>query len=469
MGVTERNSCDEDSSPPAALPARGEIAASAAMMADVRSHGAVGAALRALFVPGGDAKRFGTFMRESVAMREDNLVAAAAKARLRLQDNAYELLSARDLLSNSLLTLGDASAKALQVSNEVSSANDSLTRMLAARKSLDATLEIVTRTRMLVRMYARAEDMAASRRLHAALRTLGRLDEAAAEARDEDVLRALIPPTHPLRADMVSHVRRALTSWLVALRSDMPLIGSFVTSYVRRRARGSSQTSAGGDVRGSGGVPMWIPAVYDDERGIRSGGPSTSSKWWKSAQSSGSTSGRHSQGVRRSSNMVVAKSGDSISGDADEKDIDWSNHSPPRISMRLLLTCVLTCRDLGTLVEFAEDYRRERAKQFEAGIDAILQEQTSADTEVLSAVERHARLISFILSFFTVERAVAKYSAIALIPPTLLSALWNSALEVVATTAPNAIDLNDETAKRLRMDSVVLRHFARIYGFDNSP
>jgi hypothetical protein len=452
------------STPPAARP-RAEVAATAAMMADVKLHGAVGAALRALFLPGGDALRFGALMRESVESREGILVAAAAQARLRLQDNAYELLSARDLLADSSATLGDASAAASAALTEVSAASERLKHIVAARKALDATLEIVARTRTLVRIYARAEDMAAGRRLHGALRTLGRLDEAAAAARDDDVLRELLPPSEPLRADMVAHVRRALLAWLNAVRADMPAIGSFVLSFVRQRARAAHAGGSGDAVRAVG--PVWIPTVYDDERGYGAGGPASSLRLQRGLQSGAgvSASSRQFVDVRqpgsRASELGV--------GDVEIDDVDRSNRSPPRVSMRLLLTCVLTCRDLGRLDGFGDDYRRERAKQLESGIGAILQEKSNANGNPLSSADRYARLVNFIVSFFTVERAVATYSSTALVPPALLTGLWDSAFEIATSTAAEISEESDaDEVRRVRALANVLRYYARMYEFERS-
>lgn len=433
-------------------------------MADVRTHGPVGAALRALFLPGHDTPRLGDLLRNAVHERDSALVAAAASTRLRVHDHAYELLSARDLVSGSSTALSDAETGARAAAAEVERAAAALSRAAAARAALDATLHIVARTRMLVRVYARAEDMAASRRLHAALRTIGRLDEAAAAARDEDVLRALIPPMEPLREDMAAHVRRAFSAWLAAVRMDTPVVGAYVVAYVRRRAR-EAAAGGGGAVDGEA---VWIPAVCDDERSVKSGGRWSSSNVLHSLQRGSRASGRYGQGVRSPTAGREYPGGESGFGDAAEDEFGLNSASAPRVAMRLILTCVLTCRDLGTLDEFAEDYRRERTKQLEAGLDGILSDQAGTSSSMAGGAERHSRLITFILGFFTVERAVTTYGATSLLSNAMLDTLWSSACDAAVKNGQAVSENSADDAKLVRFNAATLRHFGRVYGFSTS-
>jgi hypothetical protein len=163
--------------------------------------------------------------------------------------------------------------------------------------------------------------------------------------------------------------------------------------------------------------------------------------------------------------------------------------------MRLLLTCVLTCRDLGRLDGFAADYCRERAKQLDAGIDAILQDrskplvppdatatarsslppppprqspQTLQALQSLRRVEEHARLSALVTGFFTVERAVATHSSTRLVAPTLMDQMWAHASGIVSQSAADTGRVDAEGAKRLRASQHAFRSFARMYGFEEA-
>lgn len=464
---------------------------------DVRRYGPLGAALRALFLPSGDPGKFAELMGESISACDKTLVDTAGRSRLRLQDNAYELLAARDVLHESSESLSASAKAAEEASANVQKAQEELAGAVVARKNIDSSLDVVSRTRALLRVYARAEDMTASRRLHTATRALERLDEDLASVPDGAVLTELIPPSEPLRTEMLVHIRRALRLWLTTIHPETSLVGGRALSFARKKLR--SAQSAIADVGDSsrpvgaadiGGLSFleklpvqeqWIPPVLDDERGIDiSSMPS--SRFLSALKlpdvSAGVLSGGPLSPHRRSPAGQGVMGGDPSAHAAPAASPPRSataDQMQPKVPMRLLLTCVLTCRDLGHLDSFSRDYQRERAKQLENGIDAIQEvyQRKATPTESSAAVpiaqrcvERHTRLATFVAGFFVVERAVETFSSTQLLGSDAHGALWKYASEKVIDAAADTAHVDSAGIRRIRLTQLAFLSLAKLYGFE---
>lgn len=434
----------------------GNSAAKLSIAESVQSHGAVGAAVRAVFLKDGNVSAFIDYIQEAISGRDAALVAAATKSRLRIHDNACELLDSRDMLSETASTLDTAAASAVAASSEVERAKCELARCVTARRNLDDALEVIARTRSLVRVYARAEDMVSARRLHAALQTLARLDSESAAVSDKDVLREVVPRSLPLRSEIIVHVRRALHTWLNSVRSDLPVVGAFALSRafneVERRKATSSNEQSLGDVSISAQL-RWIPQVREDDIGI--GGASSRKAASVSPPAHGSTvrSG-HSYGNEVTSPVIL--SGPSK---LTESSLSSSGTQTPTVSMRSLLTCVLACRDLDRMSELSTDYERERAGQLEAGIDRI------SSLGKTKGAKLHSQIAAFAAGFFVVERAVESYTGASLMDPESLDQLWSYSKERIAQLR-QAIETTENDAVAIeRMDKTdaEIACFERIY------
>lgn len=413
------------------------------LLAQISTHGPVGAAIRTVLLRDPETVQdFCGTMRNQILQCDENLVASAAKARLRVQDEAYELLSARDMLADSSESLGATADSAEETSKLISSACEYLKLAVVARENADAALEVISETRALVRMYARAEDMMGNRRIHSALRTLKRLDEADELASKESVLRELIPPTDPLRVEMMGHVRRALLNWVGAVRRQVLDVGTFALASIIRQGwepllqvPGMASTSAS--------AKPWFPAVLDDEKGIGFGGVAP---LLASARDSGIAEQRRNESSAASIGYCP--------------ETDSAHTAPPRVSMRLLLTAILSCRDLDRLECFRSDYSRERLKELSTGIESVM-DSYSGDRG--SVVKLHSHLATFVAGFFTIERTVESYSSMNLIDPTTLGEMWSQAWCVVTDLSASISSLSSEDAAAMKATETELSSFARVY------
>lgn len=445
---------------------------SAAMVAvanDVQTHGALGAALRAVFLTNRDSSAFSQYMCDAIAGRDAALVAAATKSRLRIHDNACELLDARDMLSESASTLKSACSAATAATTDVDRAKADLAKCVTARQNLDEALEVAARTRSLVRVYARAEDMVSARRLHAALQTLSRLDASSSAVPDDAVLRDLLPQSAPLRSEILVLVRRALHTWLNTVRSDLPAVGAFALSRAfddaeRRKTASRDEQNSGKansrfedlkDVEEMDSLARlrWIPEVREDDIGI--GGGSSRRVASSTAMSQGSTPRAEPGYAKDSTSSSLALSGTPKSKESTEA----GNHAP-RISMRSLLTCVLACKDLERTSELSTDYERERAGQLESGIDRI-----SASDRATGA-KLHAQVAAFVAGFFVAERTVESYTGVGLMEAESVAQLWSYSLGRIAQLR-NTIEASETdvaTMEQIGKTDAALMHMGLIYG-----
>lgn len=451
---------------------------------NVKRCGPVGASLRALFLAPRSPREFDAYAEESIATFDNALVDLAGRSRLRLQENAYELLAARDMLHESSESLASASAAAEEASSAVSKAQEALAEAVVARKNIDAALDVVSRTRALVRMYARAEDMTASRRSHTAARTLERLEQSIAAAPEQSVLSDLVPPSEPLRGDILVNARRSLRLWLTSVISETSLVGGRALSFARRTAKAMHGTRVDpddasinvGSEAGYVSIPLkalpvedqWIPAVLDDERGVDVASI-TSSRFLNVAKSPDSSS--HGSPGQRDvpSNGITSRTSYQTQPVSDRQTLT-------RIPMRFLLNSVLACRDLGRVDAFFVEYQRERAKQLEHGVESILEEYRSGaiPTEESSAVpiahpcvDRHVRLATFVAGFFVVDCAAERYSMTSLLSSDARIAMWKYACAKVNESAADTADVDFEGMKRIRATQSAFVSLAQLYGFEN--
>lgn len=384
--------------------------AHAAHMSSIASFGAVGAALGALCLDAAGHSAFADVVRRQIGGCDAELVSASAAARLRVQDEAYELLSARDALAEGCEALGATARAAERAEGRVRAESEAVGRAGRARANADRALEVVARTRGLVRMFARAEDLLEGRRVHAAVRTLERLARADGEA-GEGVLRELLPEAGVLREEVLAQGRRAVVAWGGRVRGEVVEVGRF----------GVGVGEGGRDGFGT----MWLPEVRDVGAGA---------------------GGQGEGGLR-------------VEGGE-----DGEVAAAPRVSMRGLLAAILSCRDLGRMESFGEDYARERRKELGAGIEAIAGLYADAGGGGKADVQLQSHLIAFVAGFFVVERAVEAYSGVRLIEAAVLGEMWGQGWGVVTAMA-SVGGLSAENLGAMKEGKKALSAFAVVYRF----
>jgi hypothetical protein len=449
---------------------------------DAKRYGPVGAALRSIFSETGDVDDFSSHVKESIADIDAALLDAAAKSRLRLHDNAYDLLDARDLLADEDGKLDAAEFSIADATENVAVANEVLKGHVKARENLDQSLEIIARTRALVQMFSRAEAMIAARNFHAALRMIDRLDSAVLSSQDGQVLLDVVPSSAPLRAEINAHVRRSLHAWLTAVRTELPAIGAHALSLALQdassRIKSTASVSASaasaateGPLSAESQKAVWIPRIREDDRTAAAG---SSGRRMPRTSSVASARPRGAHEANELGHAMPGSSGNPTVGRQRRRDLRDDGDAAPAISMRPLLTCILACRDMDRMAEFAEDYERERTNQLGAGIDNIssfnaLSKSSSGASSASKLADQHAALVAYVAGFFVSECAVEFHADMRLLRDVTAVELWRFARDRLAKLS-SAISSHGEssTSRHVKKAEIALARLARIYNLDES-
>jgi hypothetical protein len=446
---------------------------------DAKRYGPVGAALRSVFFEDRNVDAFATNVKDSIANIEEELLAEAAKSRLRLHDNAYDLLDARDLLADEEGKLDTAEASIAEATENVAVANDVLKGHVKARQNLDQSLETLARTRALVQMFRRAEAMIATRNLHAALRMLDRLDSAVISAQDGDVLLDVVPSSAPLRAEIAAHVRRSLHAWITAVRTEIPAIGAHALSLahddVKSGVRTASSATVSAASAGADGPvseelekSTWVPRTGEDDRGAPAGAARRIPRY-------PAANAARPRGSQEAANYASAPPGgvNSGAGRSRRGDPREETIAPPVITMRPLLACLLVCGDMDRMAEFAEDYERERTNQLGAGIDSIMSfnalAKTRSETDpVKKLAEQHSALVAYVAGFFVSECAVEVHSDVRLLRDDTAVELWRFARDKIVKLGSTITGHAESSMTRhVRKTETALARLASMYNLDD--
>lgn len=188
-------------------------------------------ALRTAFSHDADPELFISRATDQIRQVQGTIIETCSKNRIRVDDNLYALLEARDAIAEQNTELDKSAATAANITNGVNHAVDRLNEKINVRRNLDAALAIAAQTRKLTRMYARIEDTIDSRRLYTALRMLRALEEELRSIKPGTVLLELIPDTHRLRAQITMHSRKAFHSWLTTVRKFHLALGEYALNH----------------------------------------------------------------------------------------------------------------------------------------------------------------------------------------------------------------------------------------------
>lgn len=337
-------------------------------------------ALKTAFSSSGDSEMFLARAGDKIRQMEDAIIETCTKHRLRIDDNLYSLLEARDAISEQLVDLDKSVRTAADVTATVDVAVADICDKTTIRKNLDAALAVAARTRKLARLYARVEDTIDSKRLYTAFRLLRVLEDDMRTILPNTVIQQLVPDTRRLRGRIATQTRRSMQTWFVEIRPFELALGAYgmrhaVTQALLHQTMLDAPVGTLGEPfallpllsqtpprRKTSGRP-WIPMVMPHAVATEPVPPPLPSARPPSAPFRPWTAG--------TSMPLRGGSGNLVSDDL----------PAPMIFLRPLLQAVLVGDGLGLTHELAAEYRRARLTRLQQILDSLEHSNSDGDEQ----------------------------------------------------------------------------------------